>query len=246
MSCDTWYSDARVEPCVFGAPAAEKTVVLLGDSIGAQWFSVLRAVFPEPRWRTVVMIKSACAMIDRDYFYQRIGKVYQVCTDWRNAALAELEAMKPDVIVLGSAAIYDFTEAQWFEGSARIFERASRAARQVVVIPGTPTLGFDGPGCASRELSAKGRIDAGACSAGDRVERVAHVARALEATAARFVNVGMLDLNDLVCPGGRCSAVTAEGMAVFRDNQHLTDSFVRAQAPRVRERLKRFMVDSDL
>ena len=246
MGCDAWHAHARVEPCVFGAQAAEKTVVLLGDSVVAQWFSMIPAIFAEPRWRTVVLTKSACAMIDHDYYYVRIGKIYQVCTDWRNAALDQLQVIRPDVLIMGSAATYDFTDTQWVEGSSRIFARASKAARQVFVIPGTPMLGFDGPGCVSRHLSANGRLAPGACSAADRLKQTGPVTRLLESTAARFPNVRVLDLNDLVCPRGTCSAVNEKGMAVFRDSQHLTDSFVRAQAPAVRERLKRVMGDSGL
>ena len=55
MPCDAWYAHAKVEPCVFGKPDARRTVVLLGDSIGAQWFSMIPALFPEPVWRTVVL-----------------------------------------------------------------------------------------------------------------------------------------------------------------------------------------------
>jgi hypothetical protein len=54
----------------------------------------------------------------------------------------------------------------------------------------------------------------------------------------RFPNAKLLDLNDLVCPGGYCSAKDPDGLVVFRDRQHLTDSFVRAQAPKVIDRLK--------
>ncbi|MEY4937221.1 MAG: hypothetical protein RIS64_3580, partial [Bacteroidota bacterium] len=40
LGCDKSYKDARVLPCIFGRHDAKKTVVLLGDSIGAQWFSI--------------------------------------------------------------------------------------------------------------------------------------------------------------------------------------------------------------
>ena len=176
-------------------------------------------------------------MVDEDYHYTRIGKVYQVCTDWRNAVLDELDTLKPDVLIMGSAATYDFSETQWVEGSSRVLERVSAAAKKVFVIPGTPSLNFDGPGCVSRHLSPERQIDRAACLAKDRVQHVEPVAKFLGQSANRFPNVNVLNLNDLVCPGGVCRAISEAGQVVFRDSQHLTDSFVRSQIPFVRERL---------
>ena len=45
----------------------------------------------------------------------------------------------------------------------------------------------------------------------------------------RFHNVYILNLNDLMCPDGNCRAVSDDGVVVFRDGQHLTDSFVQHQ-----------------
>ncbi|HED17515.1 MAG TPA: acyltransferase, partial [Gammaproteobacteria bacterium] len=245
-SCDAWYANARVEPCVFGKETARKTVVFLGDSVGLQWYSVVPAIFPEPLWRIIVLTKSSCAMVDEDYFYPRIGKIYQVCTDWRNAVLDELDTLKPDVLLIGSASSYDFSENQWVEGSSRVFERLSKSAKTVFVIPGTPTLGFDGPGCVARNLSAEGQIDSKACLVRDRIKQVKQVTKFLGMAISRFPDVYMLDLNDLVCPGGNCSAISAEGLIVFRDSRHLTDTFVRAQVPFVRDRMERLYKDPEL
>ncbi|UHD19028.1 hypothetical protein LT988_02165 [Thiocapsa bogorovii] len=172
MPCDAWYHHADVEPCIFGPDDAPRTVVLVGDSILAQWFSMVPALFPAPAWRIVVLTKSACAMVDEDYFYPRIGQVYTVCNEWRDAVLEEIERIRPDVVITGSAATYDFTEAQWIEGSARVFSRLSKAAATVIVIPGTPSLPFDGPGCVARSLSADGQIGRTACGATDRQAHV--------------------------------------------------------------------------
>jgi peptidoglycan/LPS O-acetylase OafA/YrhL len=239
MDCDTWYADADVRPCIFGDKSAAKTVVLLGDSIGVQWFSAVADAFPEPEWRLVVLTKSSCPLVDEDFFYGRIGQVYHVCTRWRNGVLDELDRLKPDVVVLGSSPTYSFSERSWVEGSARILARVSKAAGDVYVIPGTPSLPFDGPGCADRSVSPDGDVDPSACLAEDRLQRVEPVAGYLGQAAGRFANVRLLDLNDLVCPGGACNAIGPNGELVFRDSQHLTDSFVRSVARAVRQRLLR-------
>lgn len=240
MLCDTLWFKSLVEPCTFGSAKAEKTVVLFGDSIGAQWFSMIPEIYPEPHWRIIVLTKSGCAMVDENYYYQRIGKTYQICTDWRNAALDQIDTLKPDVIIMGSSTAYEFNKTQWVEGSSRILARMSKAAKQVFIIPGTPNLGFDGPGCISRHTLPEGHIAHGKCLAKDRLQHVESVVEFLTLAANRFSNVFILNLNDLVCPGGHCNAVNEKGLVVFRDSQHLTDSFVKAQIPVVRERINQF------
>lgn len=238
MPCDSWYMSSEVLPCSFGVKGARKTVVLLGDSIGAQWFSMIPEIFPEPYWRTIVFTKSSCAIVDENYIYKRIGKIYQVCTDWRNAVLDQLDILKPDVLFIGSAATYKFSEDQWIDGSSRIFERVSKVAKTTYVFPGTPSLAMDGPGCITRHLSSEGNLDFEACMAKNRIQGIERVTKFIQKAADRFTNVYLLGLNDLVCPNGNCYALSKEGIVVFRDSQHLTDTFVRALVPAARERLK--------
>jgi len=236
--CDSFYSHARFEPCVFGSDAAGKTVVLLGDSIGSQWFSLIPEIFRQPDWRTVVLTKSACPIVDVDFFYARIGKVYQVCTDWRNTVVDELISLKPDVLIIGSAVTYGFSDEEWIEGTSRILSRLSGAVGTIVLVTGTPALGFDGPGCVARTKLPPDQISRDACVAENRLQAVEPVKKNLETVAGRFRNVHLLDLNDLVCPGGRCNAVSDQGVVVFRDNQHLTDSFVRSILPAAHSRFE--------
>jgi peptidoglycan/LPS O-acetylase OafA/YrhL len=239
--CDTWHNSSDIQPCILGQPDASRTVVLIGDSIGAQWFSLLPGIFRSPEWRVVILTKSACAMVDEDYFYDRIGKIYTVCTDWRNAALDYLSALGPDLVFLGSASTYDFTETQWVDGSSRVLARLTEVAGQVIVIPGTPKMSFDGPGCLARRVQrATEPFDVlPACQESLTSTRDTDVARHLKLATERFPNVRLLNLNDLVCPNRQCSALNQDGVVVFRDNKHLTDSFVRAQIPGVLSRLER-------
>uniref|UniRef100_UPI002253BF9B acyltransferase family protein n=1 Tax=Dyella silvatica TaxID=2992128 RepID=UPI002253BF9B len=79
MGCDDWYHSAEVKPCHFGAEQAQHTAVLIGDSIGAQWFPAINRTFDRPGWQLLVITKSACAMVDKPQFYVRIGREYVEC-----------------------------------------------------------------------------------------------------------------------------------------------------------------------
>jgi len=235
MDCDSWFRDDKVQACLFGPKDAKKTVVMLGDSVALQWFSFVPKIFSQPEWRVVVLTKSSCPMVDEDYFYPRIGKVFELCNSWRNKVLSALVPLHPDVVVVGNAATYDFSDEAWVDGSKRVMEKLSKAAKKVYVIPGTPTLGFDGPGCVARHMSANGFLDKSACAATDRMKRPSEITTILKQATSGLGNVQVIDLNTIVCPHGQCNAASEDGLVVFRDSQHLTDTFVKARVPQIRE-----------
>lgn len=245
MGCDAGYQHARVDPCRFETEGATRKVVLLGDSIGAQWFSMVPEVFQKSDWNISVFTKSSCAIVDEDFVYDRIGGVYEICAEWRNSVLGQLELERPDVVIVGNSIAYPFDEEQWIEGGRRVFQHLSRFASHVIIIPGTPTLGFDGPGCLARNRSASDWIVAKSCVATDRNTQTATVTEYLKMASSPFQNVHMLDLNDLVCPDGECRALSQDGLMVFRDSQHLNDSFVQARAPLIRERIQNLLISSE-
>lgn len=239
FSCDTGHLSAELEPCGLGDPNAAHTAVLIGDSIGAQWVSLLPEIYSGPDWQILVFTKSACAIVDEDYYYAKVGGIYQVCTDWRNAVLDRVRNLRPDVVFVGTSAGYSFSASQWVHGTRRVLDRLSGHARQVAVVAGTPSLSFDGPSCLEEPYRYSFRLGDSRreCEEALRATRSRDVARYLQAAMEGMANVHLLDLNDLVCPDGRCSASTIDGQAVFRDEQHLTDSFVVAQVPAIQERL---------
>ena len=61
--------------------------------------------------------------------------------------------------------------------------------------------------------------------------------------ANKFDNVDVLNLTDLVCPDGRCAARRNDGLFVYRDARHLTETFVLAQVAEVRLRIRRLFDD---
>jgi SGNH domain (fused to AT3 domains) len=210
--------------------------VLLGDSIGAQWFSAIPEIFRAPVWKTIVLVKGSCPMVDEPWFYPRIGRVYSECKEWRDSVFDELERMRPDVVVVGSAAVYGFGSDSWVEGSARVFQRLSKAAGRVYVLVPTPTLNFNALDCLAKSILLGGALDSNACVATDAWGLVETTANYLSQAAKRFPNVQLIDLNDVVCPNHRCNAVSESGLVIFRDSQHVTDSFVRDQIPLIRDR----------
>lgn len=224
LGCDSWYASAEVSPCVFKGENPARTVVLFGDSALGQWFSLFAAVYPPPEWQIIVLTKSACPIVDEDFYYDRIGAVYDVCRTWRDEALVQIRGLSPDVVVIGNAAGYKFTQDQWIGGSSRIFDQLIQDASKIFVLVGTPKLGRNGPACLLKNASSIDHMRAN-CQSVDALEESSRVASYLTLASEKNASVKVLNFNDLVCPDEVCFAMTVEGGVVFRDSQHLTDSF---------------------
>ena len=239
--CDTTTTSSKVIPCELGNSLGSRLVVVWGDSVGVQWAPLLRRIYSAEEWRVVVLTKSACAIVDHVYYYYAIKDDYTVCADWRENVLQYIGDASPDVVVLGSSAFYEFSEEQWTTASARIFDTVSRMAGQVVVIPGTPRLSFDGPACLDdpQRFAARMGESAGRCAETATDPEPDRVSQYLRVAAEEFPNVDVLELGDLVCPERRCAAATAGGLPVYRDAVHLTVRFVETLVPEVLRRMQK-------
>ena len=237
LPCDEWYHSADVRPCVFGAEDARRTAVIMGDSIGLQWFPAIAGIFDPPEWRIVVLTKSSCPMVDARFFYARIGRVFTECDQWRHDALRYVAQLAPDIVILGSTATYGFSRSDWIEGTTRVLGSVAGAAGKVAVLRATPVLPFDGPACLAPR-SALHRFLAGgnACASAAADPQNDDVFQWLELAAARFENARVVDMTDAVCPSGVCRA-QLDDMVVYRDSQHLTATFAASLSAILKERL---------
>jgi peptidoglycan/LPS O-acetylase OafA/YrhL len=226
MGCDDWYHSDVVRICSFGPENAAHTAVLMGDSIGAQWFPAVAKIFSKKGWRLLVLTKSSCPMVDEPFFYSRIGRDYAECTVWRKHALQHIAALHPDIVILGSVQNSPFNQSQWIEGTVRVLQAIDKATGHIYLLRGTPHLGFDGPNClASQRWLPWLHSGRKQCRASVSSERDNDVYRWLKQASGRFDNVVTVDMNTIICPTGECEA-ERNGMIVFRDSQHLTASFV--------------------
>lgn len=249
FDCDSWFSSAEVVPCRSGNSAASHTAILIGDSIGAQWAAFLPEIYTAPNWQILVLTKSACAIADVEYYYKPVGGLYDVCTEWRNASVEYIAELKPDIVFVGSSASHSFSESEWVGGTERLVAKLAAAAQHVVVIPGSPELSFDGPSCIKEpyRFTSRLRDSKYICEEGLTATISDDVAGFLERAVSGISNAYVLNINDIVCPERRCSALTKDGVTVFRDNQHLTASFVFTQVPAILTRLNSISIGpSDL
>lgn len=231
LDCDTWYHSAELSACGYGADDAKHTVVMLGDSVLAQWFPAVSEIYlRRPGWRLIILTKSACPASQVSFYYERIKTNYEVCDLWRQRALRYIEQLHPDVVIMGSSQ-YGFSFNQWITGTRAVLDRLSPVTRSVFIMSPTPALGFDGPNCLSKEANLPhwspqyGRCETKLEPPSDQA-----ILGILNQAAEPYPNVRVIDLSDSVCPDRLCRARFHTGIR-FRDAKHLTASFVWSIVP---------------
>lgn len=232
--CDQDVRSDQVLACEFGAEHPDKTLVVLGDSVAAQWTPALLPL-EDAGWQIIVITKANCPMVDEMHFSSLIGRIADVCARWRQNARAWLADKQPDLIVTSSHDDYPFTLQQWREGSERLLAEMATVAGRVVVMRSTPTLPFDPSNCTGNRIWQQ-RIwgqPLSQCRATVRSSESEAVYAALSTVVASLDNVSLVDFNDEVCPQNDCEAVV-DGGFVFRDRLHLTRSYVLRMGEQVR------------
>jgi hypothetical protein len=176
-------------------------------------------------------------MVDEPFFYDRIGREFSECAQWRREALHDIAMLKPDIVIVGSTHTAPFDRDQWIAGTTSVLQSIANASGHVYIMRSTPVLPFDGPSCLEPRSSFYDLV-AGprSCEVSARNEHADDVYRWLGEAAGHFHNVSRIDMNDVVCPQGQCSA-ERDGTIVFRDSQHLTAAFVQSVAGKLWEHL---------
>ena len=240
--CDQWYHSDDLVPCEIPAgTGVGGTMLLIADSVGAQWIPAFEYVARKQERRLVVLTKSSCAIVDEPFYYSRINRRFTECEAWREKAIEYAGHLTPDLVVVGSTGSYEFTPEQWQDGTSRVLDRLSAQGRSVLVLAPTPILPFHAPRCVvARGAGSSGILEAPDCSSPQADAENPGVIRALEEAARNTPGAALLNLNDQVCPKGACRAVL-DGRLVYRDEQHLNASFAEFLGPTLDDRIRRFL-----
>ena len=124
---------------------------------------------------------------------------------------------------------------------------ASSAAGALAILNPTPDPGFDGPDCLAAEIAIPAWMPHHRpCRAAFDQQPLDKLRHTLEESIRGLPNAALIDLGAAVCPDGACQG-RIDGTIVFRDNQHLTATFVRTLAPALEGALreKRLLQDVD-
>jgi peptidoglycan/LPS O-acetylase OafA/YrhL len=228
--------------CEFGDRQSHTTVVLMGDSHAEHWLPAVDRIGKERGWRVIAMVKPACPVADMpELVNARLKRYYTECTQWRREQLRRIVAMRPDLVLLSSydhylriGSSYNLSPESWREGLRRTYGFLSHAKIPTIAIRDVPQAGFDVPGCLSRRAAGAPFAKQCVYRLSDGISMPARVAQ--DEAARGLSNIQFVDMTDRFCDRGVCPAVR-RGAIVFRDDDHLTATFSRNEAPALGARI---------
>ena len=224
----------KVMSCAYGHAGSKPHVLVLGDSHAQQWMPALKVMALAEHWRLVSHVKAACPFVQGQVFYD--GAAYTACEEWNRNVRRTLDAEpKPDLVILTNRMFTMMENGRFLTGpanEAKVTAALRAAVREftqkgvpVAVIRDTPRAGVDVPDCVAANTGA---LTACATPRAQALQGAAQLVAVEGVKGAHLV-----DLSDAICPADPC-AVVIGGVLVWRDDDHLTRTYVQSLTPRLR------------
>ena len=236
--CHATFSVTDLPQCAFGPAGATTKVVLFGDSHAAQWFPALQQLAAERGWQVIALTKSSCPAVQMPVYSEVLRRAYGECDEWRERMLRRIEAERPALVVVSSAA-QQVDPAKWQAAAARTAQRLGALGTHQLWVRDTPAPGFNGPRCLAR-AQWQGHADFADICAFDRdkvMAKTSAIYGAERSGVAQAPGVRWLDLTPEICPDQRCSAWRA-GRPLYSDGNHIAASWAAQQSVRFAQMLE--------
>ncbi|MFT4228785.1 MAG: acyltransferase family protein [Microbacterium sp.] len=238
--CFMQLNDARPVSCAFGSTdAAAPTIALIGDSHAYQLLSTFQRMADENGWRLVTFFKGACPWNTTPL--STAGAFGAACTQWREAVGAKLADLELDAVFTASLATTPYASTGYgsshdaaVAGYRAAWKELTDRGIPVVTVVDNPTWETDPNKCLRTRPTAS-------CE-GARAD-VLHTDPVAEA-AQGAAGVTLLDFTDVYCDDDTCFPVRG-GANVYRDQDHLTVTFVDTLAPWYAEAIEQALASVD-
>lgn len=218
-----------IDPCTYGPPDAETTVAVVGDSKMHQWLPAVEAVADERGWRVVTHLVSGCPLV-RARLGEPIGN-NERCM--RHNELRYEELLVPgryDLVLtsqrLPAATTEDGDPAAgrrvMVEDLRRTWGELREVGSEVIVVLDNPAPPMTVPDCVADRPAS---LDE--CSFPRRDGVAGSAAPTQREALGGTRGVGVVDLEDWICPADTCPPVIGE-VLVYRQGSHLTATYVES------------------
>jgi peptidoglycan/LPS O-acetylase OafA/YrhL len=227
--CVVGRDERDFQACTYGVKNADKTIVLVGDSKAAQWFTPLNRIAESQGWRFVVILKNGCSFADVVRLVS--GHRNPSCEAWGPRALEAVKRIRPEVVVTvtrwgsalpeGSSPGDPFTQDAMVDGLVTYWNDVIGSGATLVPILDTPgPPGSDAPGCVQGNLEHLTE-----CVYSKRAQLKKSGSAAQVAAAAHVPDAHVIDMSPVLCPDGRqCPSVIGK-VLVYRSGSHLSNTY---------------------
>jgi peptidoglycan/LPS O-acetylase OafA/YrhL len=229
--CASERTEVRV--CTYGDVMAERVLVVAGGSHSEQWIDAVSLLGEQHGFRVDALIKYGCELVDGLGDVEFFAESNPYCERWSANALRRILSDAPDAVLTTWTRPTEEPRER-----LEMIPRAYEDAWTVLARAGIPTIAIrDNPWTATDTVQcvANSESDPSACGvlAAEVLDDQPPVPQLPGESEA---SVRLLDLNDVICPDSWCPFVQG-GRLVYRDDHHLTNSYVLSTTPILEERL---------
>jgi peptidoglycan/LPS O-acetylase OafA/YrhL len=228
--CEYW-NDTRAL-CRRGAPDADHTMVVLGNSHGRMWIPALERIARRAGYATYYLVKPQCNPAPVVAAEQGTNEPWEECTEFNTWALDRVRALQPDLVVVATSPplktgvyvdgrrvtddrqVADVLRAGYVDLFADLLPLTDR----VVLIADVPANAEDPAICLTT-----GSPDLGTCMF--RPQWRSHFLREQSIAAARETGVQVVDPTRWICWQRECPVVVGSTVT-YRDLDHLSATYV--------------------
>ncbi len=242
--CDgTSKTDAIPKPCQVGDQDSPVRIALIGDSHAVQYSAMLGEIASRNGWALDGYSKGACPF--SDVRREQDAVLHAACTEWVERATKMLIEGDYDLVLTSQVsgvawsppsgqAPDDFAEGGLVSLWTSLADRGIRVAA-IADVPRPQKGVLDCLLKASGDVSTACRTPrADAMLFDPQPEAVAQLARP---------DVTLIDMTDIYCDGRECLPVIG-GVLVYRDSNHLTNTFAGTLKPYFEAALRPLLVDA--
>ena len=241
-------------PCTFGPTSATRSVVLVGASHAGMWLSALIAMANQDGFKLNTFIYAGCPPVIIDFTTGLIrfdGQVVsaQSCRDWNNNVADSINALDPDVVIVGggteAATSVPNTFSQYTAGMSSFMNRI--AAPKKILFGSTVYRAStqETARCLNAHIST-----VTACNTsynGSNTKDPTTILLRRDQLVATSTSSSLVPLISLTCtpstkakPVAICPPVVNHRL-VYTDGSHLSDSYVNYVAPVFRSLVTPFL-----
>jgi peptidoglycan/LPS O-acetylase OafA/YrhL len=229
---DEWYLDGCVkvatstgETCVYGDPAAEKTLILVGDSYATHLLPAIRGAF-EDEFRIEPLTLGQCSITRATTRTVAEAKPNSRCVAHNERTLTILRERRPDMLLISDATEPTLTRilgAQDVQHKGELYIAGIRQAYAEFAELGVPTVVLET--APKSNCYARNNFSSPTACEPTAATRRALDLQAQKETAARDAGLGYVGLSRWMCTADGVCPDQIGHMLVRADRGHLTDRF---------------------
>jgi peptidoglycan/LPS O-acetylase OafA/YrhL len=215
--------------CVIGDTAGKTSMVVIGDSHAWQWGDAFHEIGQKLHTKVVTMAKGGCSPEIYSITNPELNREYSECDSWRESAFAEIEELKPDVVVVTSRIRQEVTES----GAEKAFKVLEKSGAKLIYITDSPQPGKNVPDCLATHTD-----DISACNPKQDAAIQFQDFRAIEQKVAERHGAEVIDVLPAFCASGVCPTVISDQIVYF-DSSHITAGYAKSLVPFLQPTLKK-------